>query len=118
MNVMAIGINAAAHGPAANPPQTTDAQSGKDLPAAGKPAPQAAATGDTLSIEKAVEQINTYLRDSKREIEFHVDRDSGRTIMRITDARGEVVRQVPSEEVLQIATTLGGGNFHSINRLA
>lgn len=97
---------------------TTAAADGNKLPPAGKPAPQAAASSEMPAIEKAVEQINAYLRDSKREIEFHVDRDSGRTIMRITDARGEVVRQVPSEEVLQIATTLGGGSFHSINRLA
>lgn len=118
MNVMATGINAAAHGPAAKQPQATGTQDGKGLPAAGKPVPQAASDNSTRAIEKAVEQINAYLRDSKREIEFHVDHDSGRTIMRITDARGEVVRQVPSEEVLQIATTLGGGSFHSINRLA
>ncbi|MBW7930372.1 MAG: flagellar protein FlaG [Gammaproteobacteria bacterium] len=112
MDVMATA-NQAMAGRAA----TAAATDGNKLPPAGKPAPQASGS-EMPDIEKVVEQINAYLRDSKREIEFYVDRDSGHTVMRITDASGEVVRQVPSEEVLRIATTLGSGSFHSINNLA
>lgn len=41
------------------------------------------------------------------ELQFSVDRSSGRSVIKITDpTTNEVIRQIPSEEVLQIAKGL------------
>jgi flagellar protein FlaG len=123
MNVTATGNTAVAARPAEDRAQASPARSGRNMPATGKPLPEAAAKAaeisNAASIEKAVEQINAYLRDSRPQIEFQVDQPSGRTVMRVMDAAGDVIRQMPSEEVLKIAATLNGGNgFHSISDLA
>lgn len=116
MNVMATGTPPAAA--AGGRPQAAPAADGKTLPPAGKAAPAHAPAMDVASIEKAVEQINSYLRDSKRQIEFQMDQASGRTVMRMVDASGQLIRQVPSEVVLAIAAALDSRGFHSVSDLA
>lgn len=118
MNVMATGSHPVAAAPASGRPQPTHAEGGKDLPPAGKSSPAPAPVMDVASIEKAVEQINTYLRDSMRQLEFQMDPGSGRTIMRMVDASGQLIRQVPSEVVLAIAAALDSRGFHSVSDLA
>lgn len=40
-------------------------------------------------------------------LKFSVDHDTGRTVVRVTDANTqEVIRQIPAEEVLQLAKEL------------
>ncbi len=117
MNVTATGPGATARVPVSDRQQAASAD-GKALPVPGKDAPERTPVSNAASIEKAVEQINAYLRDSRREIEFQVDESSGRTIMRIIDATGEVVRQIPSEEVLKIAAALDARGFHGFSDFA
>jgi flagellar protein FlaG len=53
-------------------------------------------------------QIESYLRSVGREVQFSIDTASGRTVVSIRDTNtGEVVRQIPSEEVLRLAQSLG-----------
>lgn len=53
---------------------------------------------------KAVERLNEFLRERDRNLEFSVDDDTGRTILKVIHAgSGEVIRQIPAEELLQIA---------------
>jgi flagellar protein FlaG len=124
MDVMATGAfqaPAAAKTPASptdGRPLAAQTADGKNLPPAGKVAPAHAPAMDVASIEKAVEQINSYLRDSKRQIEFQMDQASGRTVMRMVDASGQLIRQVPSEVVLAIAAALDSRGFHSVSDLA
>ena len=40
-------------------------------------------------------------------LRFHVDQDTGRTIAELVDTEGQVLRQVPTEEALQIAKAIG-----------
>lgn len=40
-------------------------------------------------------------------LRFHVDHDSGRTIAELVDHTGQVLRQVPTEEALEIAKAIG-----------
>lgn len=45
-----------------------------------------------------------------RELEFRVDEDTGRTIITVRNKEtGEVVRQIPSEEVIALARLLADG---------
>lgn len=118
MNVMATGRFMMPAAPAADRDRAAAAADGSNLPLPGKTAPAQAPARDVASVEKAVEQINSFLRDSKRQIEFQVDQASGRTVMRMVDASGQLIRQVPSEVVLAIAAALDSRGFHSVSDLA
>lgn len=63
----------------------------------------------TNSIEKtsqAVAKLNEILKDRERDLEFSVDDTTGRTILKVIHAEsGEVIRQIPPEELLNIART-------------
>lgn len=61
-------------------------------------------------VSAAAKQIETYLRTSGREFEFRVDEDTHITIVTVREAAtGEVIRQIPNEEVVQLAKSLGSG---------
>jgi flagellar protein FlaG len=58
-------------------------------------------------VEQAVEDINDYLQSVGRDLSFAVDEDSGRTIITVIDSETqEVVRQIPPEELLNLALNL------------
>jgi len=60
-------------------------------------------------VQRAAKQIEASMRSMNRYLEFRVDEDSGRTVVTVRDKNtGEVVRQIPSEEVLRLAHNLGG----------
>jgi flagellar protein FlaG len=49
-------------------------------------------------------RIEGYLKSVNRALEFKVDNASGRTVVTVRDAEnGEVIRQIPNEEVLRFA---------------
>lgn len=107
MNVTATSQNAA---PAAAPEgkaAPAGVPGGKDLPPAGRKAPHASRASAPVSIEKALQQIQTYLSESRRQLSFLVDERSGRTVIRVVNpVSGELIRQIPSEEVLEMAARL------------
>ena len=62
-----------------------------------------------MEVKQAARQLETFMQSMNRYLEFRVDQDSGRTIVTVKDkSTGEVVRQIPSEEVLRLAQNLGG----------
>lgn len=88
---------------------------GKAAPASGKELPPAP---DRVSVEQAVKQINTYLTNSKRTLSFQVHEASGRTIIRVINPEtDEVIRQIPSEEVLNLAAEMKSRGLQLINEL-
>jgi flagellar protein FlaG len=65
----------------------------------------AAPTGEELAT--AVKNINRALQARSQGIEFSVDRDSARTVVKVVDtSTQEVIRQMPSQEALDIAKAL------------
>jgi flagellar protein FlaG len=51
----------------------------------------------------ALDQLNGYLEETHRGLRFSIDDDSGRTIVRVLDTEtDEVIRQIPSEEMLVV----------------
>lgn len=53
-------------------------------------------------------QIESYLRSTGRQVQFSIDNDSGRTVISVRDANtGDLIRQIPSEEALRLAQSLG-----------
>ena len=93
--------------------------SGKALPPAGKTAPAKRPASPPISIDKALAQIKAYLSDSKRQLDFQFDEGSGRTIIKVVNpSSGEVIRQIPSEEVIKLAAILDSQGFRTLNELA
>ena len=55
----------------------------------------------------AVTEMQDYADAAGRNIQFQLDDDSGRTIVKVTEASsGDVIRQMPSEEALRLAQNL------------
>ena len=75
-------------------------QSGEDLPAARA----AAAMQD---VERALRKLNDTMAAAQRNLSFRIDEGSGRTVITVIDAATkEVIRQIPSEEVLAVSQAL------------
>lgn len=77
------------------------AGSGDIVPPTGNMQPQEPPAAD---LKVAVEQINRYLADSKRNLVFQVDERSGRTVIRVINSEtSEVIREIPPSETLVLA---------------
>ncbi|UMR30729.1 flagellar protein FlaG [Massilia sp. MB5] len=59
-------------------------------------------------LESAVAELNKSVQASAQSLEFSIDTDSKRTVVKIIDqSTQEVLRQIPSKEALQLAKSLG-----------
>lgn len=66
-----------------------------------KPAPTAAELGD------AVESINQFVNAQMRTLNFSVDENSGKAVVKVIDFETkDVIRQIPGEEVLKMASAI------------
>lgn len=58
-------------------------------------------------VESAVSTIQEFVQSVRRNINFSLEDSSGRVVVKVTDANsGDVIRQIPSEEALQLAESL------------
>ncbi len=58
-------------------------------------------------IVAAVKNVENYMQNMKRELEFSIDERSGNTVVKVIDPESkEVIRQMPSEEFLKLSSTL------------
>ncbi len=70
-------------------------------------------------VRAAIEELRAQVRNVRRELDFHVDEDSGRTIITVLNAEtGEVVRQIPPEETLQLIQDMSNGKANLISNQA
>lgn len=112
-----------------NPAATTDQNSGQPLPThtvekAGpaivlpsvssdtkaqedKASVTSAKTSEAEELELAVAKLNDYVQQTERKLNFQVDEESGLTVIRVFDKQSdELIRQIPSEEVVSLAQKL------------
>lgn len=69
------------------------------------------ATPSREQLDKAVGEVKKALAPVARNLQFSIDDETGRTIVKVVDATtNEVIRQFPSEELLAIT--------HSIDKLS
>ena len=58
-------------------------------------------------LENVVSNLNQLVRDLHRELQFSVDDESGDTVVKVIDSKtDEVLRQIPSEEVMRLRQRL------------
>jgi len=72
----------------------------KESAAGGQLLPPGSAdeTVDSERVESAVSKISDFVQNFQRDLQFSVDQDSGRTVIKVVDSETEqVIRQIPSE---------------------
>jgi flagellar protein FlaG len=58
-------------------------------------------------LEKVAQQLQDFMGEMNRSLEFSVDKDSGRDVIKVLDkGTGDLVKQYPSEEVLTMISKL------------
>ncbi|WP_296753584.1 flagellar protein FlaG [Thiobacillus sp.] len=71
------------------------------------------------AVAAAVQSANAYVQSVSSSIQFSLDQDSGRTVVKMVDtATEEVLRQFPSEEMLAISKSIDRMQGLLINREA
>lgn len=78
-------------------------------PAAG---PDAAAEpveeATPAQVETAVHEVNASLESRSISLQFEIDKDTDKVIVKVVDqTNGVVIRQIPTEEVVRIAKVMG-----------
>ncbi len=59
---------------------------------------------DKAAVSNAVDDLNQAVQNIRRELEFSVDEESGKTIVKVLDSgTGDVIRQLPPEELLAVS---------------
>jgi flagellar protein FlaG len=62
---------------------------------------------DLAAVAQAVASIQEVLKPVAGSLEFNVDQTSGRTIVRVVDQEtNQLIRQIPSEEMVELARVL------------
>lgn len=89
-------------------------------PADGAAAAKAAGVEPTLDqVSQAVSKLNQSAQVNSQGLEFSIDNDSKRTIVKVVDqATKEVLRQIPSPEALELAKSLGSNSGTLIRQTA
>jgi len=60
-------------------------------------------TVEDKRIEEVVDNLNELAQSVQRKLEFTVDEDSGKTIIKVIDAEtGDTIRDIPPEEILNM----------------
>ena len=58
-------------------------------------------------VEKAAKEVNDFLKPINNSLQFQLDDDTGKTIVKVIDvATQDIIRQFPSEEMLSIAKAI------------
>ena len=80
---------------------------GKAAPAAYSPAPAAPPPVDVAQLKEAIAAANQSVASHGSSVEFSVDPQHGTTIVKVVDtSTGQLIRQMPSEEMIAIANAL------------
>ena len=59
------------------------------------------------NLDTAVKAVNEFVNTVNKDLQFSVDGDTGKTVVKVIDKNtNEVIRQVPSEEMMVIAKAL------------
>ncbi|WP_081178917.1 flagellar protein FlaG [Colwellia sp. PAMC 21821] len=67
-------------------------------------------------LEKVAQQLQEFMGKMNRSLEFLVDKDSGRDVIKVLDkGTGELVKQYPSEEILTLISKLSNATGNLID---
>jgi len=82
-------------------PEQFQQTKGKQLFESGK------SLDNEAELNQAVAEINQFVQQIQRDLQFSVDDKTGRTVIKVLDSESkEVIRQIPEEELLDVARSL------------
>ena len=103
----ALQRTTAAYGATPATTAATAATAASKLAPAADKADKADSESELKDVRQAVSDINKAMQFMSRELEFSVDTDSKRTVVKVIDQQTrEVIRQMPTEEALEIGKAL------------
>lgn len=74
---------------------------------------------DPEELQKLADELSKRIGTAGQQLQFSVDRDTGKTILRVTDAEsGTVLRQIPGDEALAMARIIDGSQGMLIRQKA
>jgi len=83
--------------------------SGQALPVEGKELPKLVSSQavNNTELKEVVSEMNDFVQSVQRNLSFSLDEGSGHTVIKVMDTEsGELIRQIPSEDVLAVASQL------------
>lgn len=105
------GSAAAAAGAAPLPAAEQRAAAPAVQPSKPEPAPAAVkqlAPPSSRDLEEAVKTLNDFTGMAQRNVQFSIDHDSGKTVIKVVDTQTqEVLRQIPNVDALALSRSLG-----------
>lgn len=106
MDMLPINTSAPAQPASAPAPARAKAATATESSAAATATTQPLAVSEA-QLHGAISAANEFIKPINSAVEFSLDKDSGATIVKVIDtATKEVIRQIPSEEMLTIAKAL------------
>ena len=98
-NASDLAGSSAAVNQAQNPQVTSEVSKAEKL--------QARSEAQREQLDDAVSQLNDFVQNVQRDLQFEVDNDLGQTIVKVVDqSTKEVIRQIPDELALRLAENL------------
>lgn len=98
---------AAGNGAAQSQPATGAAQPQSVAPSTGNSPEVKSAQPSRSEVESAVQKVQKFIQTSATAVQFSIDQKSGTTVVKVVDSENHnVIRQIPSQEMLDIAQAL------------
>ena len=111
MSIQSIGNASASMQAMAAAPARTQSESAakvetrpENVQQAGNAQEQTQRVPSAGELQKALEEVEKAVAPMAQSLQFSLDKDSGRTVVKVMDTdTNEVIRQIPTEEVLAIS---------------
>lgn len=88
-------------------PAAASASKAVEIRLPGQAPPQPSQEKVEQAVEQAVEAVQKAVEPVARDLQFSIDKETGKTIISVVDAvTKEVIRQIPGEEILAIARAI------------
>jgi flagellar protein FlaG len=100
-----VGLNPAGQGPQRSADAPPPAKEQAPPPPASQPTKAQASSLE--SVQQAMKQVAEAVQSKASNLQFSVDEGTGTTVIKVVDTQTkEVIRQIPSEEMLAIARSI------------
>jgi flagellar protein FlaG len=72
---------------------------------------------DEENLKAVVERVNNFLKNMQYSLQFTVDRKNKEVVVKVLDADGKLIRQIPPEEMVALSRRLGASNGMILNEI-
>lgn len=88
-------------------PNAGQAQNTGPAPNTGQAQNTAQGEPSVKQVQQALDQINSFVQSSNKDVQFSLDHSSGKILVQVMDTQNnQVIRQIPSKEALAISQAL------------